>query len=317
MPVIICQERRIDSRGDDVLQSLERAGIGIPSGCRTGRCQNCLAQLKGGSPPPLAQRGLNSRQRDLNYFLACQYQPESDIEIELLDLNCRRTAILVEKQELNARVLRVRLRAEVDWRAGQYLTLWRTPLKGRPYSIASRPEEGFMELHVRRRGGLVSGWLEHELDTGDECLVSLPRGDCFYSPAMPGQSMVLVGMGTGLSPVYGVLKQALVDGHHGDICVYACAGEPGHFYLLRELQALSAQSERLRVVPVVRRDADRLADAQQEDVAALLASRHPNLRGQLVYLSGEPAQVARLHYQCFMQGAHPGNIFSDPFEWAN
>ncbi|TGD75077.1 2Fe-2S iron-sulfur cluster binding domain-containing protein [Mangrovimicrobium sediminis] len=316
MPVITCQERRIACGDDDVLHSLERAGIEIPSSCRTGHCQSCLAQLKQGELTARAQRGLNERQRALNYFLTCQYRPRDDIEIELLDTHSRRHATLVEKHVLDSRVLRVRLEAEVDWRAGQYLTLWRNTKRGRVYSIASLPAEGCIELHMRRRGGQISGWVEHQLQVGEECAISLPRGDCYYSPAMPGQPLVLVGIGTGLSPVYGVLKQALADGHHGEITLYACAGEPGQLYLLRELRALDDDAGRLNIIPVVRRQAAQLDGALQADITQLLAHNHPSLRGHLVYLCGTPALVAHLQYQSFMQGAHHSDIFCDPFEFA-
>jgi len=315
MPVITCQEHRIESSGIPLLESLEHAGIPIPASCRTGRCQSCLVQLKNGCIPPAAQRGLSDRQRELNYFLACQCSPESDIEIDLLDNSCLRTAILVDKRLLNKRVLRARFRADVDWRAGQYLTLWRSEREGRVYSIASRPDEGFLELHVRRRNGCVSGWLEHQLQVGDRCQINLPRGDCYYSPAMPRQPVILIGLGTGLAPVYGVLKQALADGHHGAITVYVAAKTPSQFYLLDELEALCQQHEALHLVAVARRCATDRADVCEADLAELIAQRHAHLRGHLIYLCGQPAIVKRLYQQCFMRGAHTSDIFCDPFDY--
>ncbi len=314
MPFITCADRRIESGGGSVLDSLERAGIRIPSSCRSGHCRSCVVHLKSGSPGPNAQFGLNNRQRKLNYFLACQYQPDKDIEVELLDDTHRRPATLVEKSLLNEQVLRVRLQAPIDWRAGQFLTVWRDDAIGRIYSIASLPEDGYIELHLRRRNGLVSGWLEHELAPGENCEISLPRGDCHYSPAMPGQPLVLVGAGTGLAPIYGVLRQALADGHHGPITLYTCAGAPELLYLQDNLERLAAQYPALQVLSVVRRNPRGQENVITADLARLIEQQHPRLRGCLVYLCGPPDMVQQLREQCFMQGAHHCDIFFDGFE---
>ncbi|MFV8818408.1 2Fe-2S iron-sulfur cluster-binding protein [Haliea sp. E17] len=314
MPTITCADRCIETGGGSVLDSLERAGIQIPNSCRSGHCQSCVVHLKSGETKPLAQLGLNLRQRRLNYFLACQYQPDTDIEVELLDDRQRRRATLLEKTVLNERVMRIRLQAPIDWRAGQYLTLWRNGASGRIYSIASLPEDGYIELHLRRRNGLVSGWIENELVPGDECEIGLPQGDCHYSPTMPGQPLVLVGSGTGLAPVYGVLRQALADGHHGTITLYACAGEPDTLYLQGQLRRLAGTHPGLSVVPVVRRNPQQHGDVVTAELEELLEQRHPRLRGSLIYLCGPPGMVARLREQCFMQGAHYSDIFFDSFE---
>ncbi len=314
MPFITCADRRIQAGGGSVLDSLENAGIQIPNSCRTGHCQSCLVHLKSGAPQPLSQLGLNRRQRKLNYFLACQFEPDTDIEVELLDERQRRRATLLEKTVLNPRVLRARLQAPIDWRPGQYLTLWRNAASGRIYSIASLPEDGHIELHLRRRNGLVSGWLEHELGPGDECEISLPQGNCHYSPTMPGQPLVLVGSGTGLAPVYGVLRQALAEGHHGSITLYASASTPEMLYLQQHLRRLAELHPGLSVVPVVRRNPENSGGVVTGELPDILRERHPRLRGSLVYLCGAPQLVEELREQCFMQGAHFSDIFCDGFE---
>lgn len=316
MPTITLEERQITlSPRDNLLESLERAGIEVPCSCSTGVCHGCMAQALDGEIPSAAQLGLSKNQRRLNYFLTCQCYPETDLNITLAsNLEARRPAKLVDKQIVNSRVMVARFEADIDWRAGQHVVVWRTETRGRTYSIASSPEDGFIELHIRRRpNGLVSAWLEHEFEIGEETQFGAPAGDCYYSPAMPGQPVLLIGTGTGIAPLYGILKQALSAGHHRSITLYAAAGEPHQLYLVDELTALADRYPEFNYVPVVHRSTFALPNLLEGDLIDLIPQRHPQLRKHLVYLCGAPAMVETLKQQCFMRGALMEDIFTNTF----
>lgn len=320
MPTILYESQHITlNTHENLLDGLERAGVEAPSSCSSGICHGCMAQALSGTVPPDAQRGLTDHQRRLNYFLTCQCYPEADLQFTLAgNLNARTAATLVDKRVLNQRVLRVRLQAEIDWRAGQHIILWRTPTRGRTYSLASTPEEGFLELHVRRRpNGLVSHCLEHQLGIGEQIQISPATGDTYYSPAMPGQPLLLVGTGTGLAPLSGILKQALNDGHHGEIFLYAAAGEPHQLYLCDELNALAEHHRDFHYYPVVHRNQNNLPNLLQGDLVDLIPRRHPKLRRFLVYLCGAPTMVEALQKYCFFNGAYMEDIFIKTFSPAS
>lgn len=316
MPTITVEDRQINLDSNiNLLESLERAGIEVPCSCSSGICHGCMAQVLEGNVPEAAQAGLSNNQRRLNYFLTCQCYPQADLRISLASgLDQRSQATLIDKQIVNPRVMVARFKADIDWNAGQHIIVWRTATRGRTYSIASSPDDGYVELHVRRRrNGLVSHWLEHILEVGEQCQLSTPAGDCYYSPAMPNQPVLLIGTGTGIAPLYGILKQALSAGHHGKITLYAAAGEPYQLYLVEELTALAAQHPDFEYIPVVHRNTYSLPNLLEGDLVDLIPQRHPNLRKHLVYLCGAPDMVDALRQQCFLNGALMEDIFTNTF----
>lgn len=74
------------------------------------------------------------------------------------------------------------------------------------YSIASSHEEGYLEICVRlREGGLCSSYL-HQLAVGDELqggIVAHPE----FRPNSGEQPLLLVGAGTGLAPLLGLVRK--------------------------------------------------------------------------------------------------------------
>ena len=151
-------------------------------------------------------------------------------------------ATITSLELLSPDVLRARIRcdAPISFRPGQYVTIMREDL-ARSYSIASLPEEGELELHVRRiSGGKMSGWLHDEASAGERVTVLGPSGECFYVPGKEDQPMLLVGTGTGLAPLYGILRDALRQGHRGPIHLFHGALHKGGLYLVDELRRLIA-----------------------------------------------------------------------------
>lgn len=322
MPTITYEDRQITlSNQSNLLEGLERAGIEVPCSCSSGVCHGCMAQLLEGSVPATAQLGLSKNQRRLKYFLTCQCYPETDLRLTLAsNIQERHTATLIDKRIVNSRVMVARFAANIDWQPGQHITLWKSPTRGRVYSIASSPDDGYVELHVRRRpNGLISHWLEHELSVGEECQFTTPAGDCYYSPAMPGQPILLVGTGTGIAPLYGILKQALAAGHHGKINFYAAAGEPQQLYLVDELRTLAQRHADFNYRPVVHRNntsdsaSNSIDNLLEGDLLDLIPRHHDNFRRHLVYLCGAPAMVETLKQQCFLNGALMEDIFTNTF----
>jgi len=70
--------------GETVLAAAERAGIGLPFGCRTGACATCTGRVLDGRiehvRPP---RALKPRFLADGYLLLCIAEPASDCRIEV------------------------------------------------------------------------------------------------------------------------------------------------------------------------------------------------------------------------------------------
>ena len=289
--------------GDTALEALLRAGIAIPNSCRAGACQSCLVQAKSGAVPAAAQQGLKDSLRAQNYLLACLCRPEQDLTLAPPGQGVRIPAFLTEADWLSDSVLRVRLAAAepLGHRPGQYLTLFRPDGLGRSYSIAGDD----LELHVRRiPGGAMSNWLA-EAQPGDAVTIQGPAGDCFYTPGDPAQPMLLAGAGTGLAPLFGILRDALRQGHQGPIWLYHGALNERGLYLTTELQAMAAEHPNFEYRPA-------LLD-RDGPLPELISRDHPKLNGWRGFVCGDPTIVNMLRKRLFLGGMASRAISADAF----
>lgn len=317
---IIYYEGRQLSRApqETVLECLQRSGVPVPSSCRAGACQSCLVRAVEGTPPPETQQPLKDTLRARGYFLSCVARPSGDLKVALADAELRFTARVHSLQPLSATVVRLRLCPEADfaYAAGQFINLARPDGLTRSYSLASLPgRDPFLELHLRLYPGGQMGTYVQTLRPGDQVHLRGPAGDCFYVGGRPEQPIVLLGTGTGLAPLYGIVQEALRSGHRGPLVLLHGAASPEGLYLDRELRELAAAHPNLTYLPSALR---LLTPAPAPDIFegtldALLAARYQSLRGFRVFLCGSPQLVTRLRKQSFLAGASRKDIASDAF----
>lgn len=298
---------------ESVLEALERAGVDVASGCRSGTCKKCLLQADG-DPPPAAQRGLRPQLVQQGFFLACQARPTEGTLRLRAAAGPEPVDARVDRSELVAPdVLRLflRPRSPLAYRPGQYLDVLHPSGARRSYSIASLPDGGLLELHVRRvPNGLVSGWL-HGLEVGADVRVRGPFGQCFHFADDSRRKLLLVGAGTGLAPLLGIARDALEQRHAGAIDLIHGGVEPERLYLRDELEELATRWPQLRVHHCVLRNATpREHEGGLDEVAIRLAGPLDSARA---YLCGDDAIVRRLQRTLFLAGLPSTEIFADPF----
>ena len=313
MPTITYQNTAVIIEAPEtLLEGLEKVDIKIPFSCRSGICHSCIMQADR-QPPPDAQQGLNANQKAQYYFLACRCIPKSNMKINLIGNTDRIQGTVINKQMLNESVLGLWIQIDSRWFPGQYLTIWHDETEGRSYSIASLCDQNqTIELHIKRHDqGLVSSWLHDDIKTGDPLRLSKPAGNCFYTDNHGDKPLLLVGTGTGLAPLYGIVQDALIQGHKHPIYLYAAAGEPSQLYYVDKLRALAAQHSNLDYIPCVRRGATE--GIIQQDVIDLVKQRHTDLKNWTVFLCGSPAMIKQLQRHCFFQGVAVNDILIDAF----
>jgi CDP-4-dehydro-6-deoxyglucose reductase, E3 len=299
--------------GESVLDCLLRHQAVVSYSCKSGVCQSCLMKGTRGRIPERAQAGIKDTLRSQGYFLACSCEPDEDLAISQPGDEQRVPARITSVEALTPRVLRVRLAPEqpFEYRAGQYISLFREDGLARSYSVASLPEEAELELHVRLvDGGAMSEWLRHTLP-GRAVSIQGPMGNCFYVAGNPEEPLLLAGTGTGLAPLCGIVRDALAQGHTGPVWLFHGAVEPGGLYLDPELLALAAQHPNLRYVRSVLRDACNDIDAGTLDGA--IFTRLPQLKDWKTYVCGDPDFVRGLRKKIFLAGAASRSIYADAF----
>ena len=318
MPRLICDGRELQLRsGQSVLDALSEAGFDVSSSCRVGACQSCLVQAVRGAPPTQAQVGLKDSLRAQGYFLACQATLTEDLEVSLAGATALEVpARLVAVERLAADVLRIVLESQQAfvYRAGQFLTLLREDGLARAYSLASLPSESQLELHVRvLPQGAMSNWLASASAVGSRVRLRGPSGDCCYVPGNPGQPLVLVGVGTGLAPLWGVLREALAARHQGRIELWHAARTPEGLYLREELTALAATHCNFDYHPCALEPGPTPSAVTLGHLDQLLLKAVPSFAARRVYLCGDAGIVQLLKRAVFLAGASLQQIHADPF----
>jgi NAD(P)H-flavin reductase/ferredoxin len=301
--------------GETVLNGLLRNGVHVTSSCRVGACQTCLMRATQGAVPAASQYGLKDTMKARGYFLACVCRPEEDLELKGAGADIQVSASIVGLDKLSPTVVRVRLKTEraFDYRPGQYAVILRNDGLARSYSLASLPSEDALEMHVRKvPQGRMSSWLFDEAKVGDAVVLQGPSGECFYVAGQPEQPLLLAGTGTGLAPLYGVLRDALLQGHTGPIWLFHGAIEPSGLYLVSELRAIAEAHANVRYIPCVLRG-EEAGEVRVGPLDQVLFKDLPKLKGFRSFVCGDPALVTALKKKIFLAGAPLREIYADAF----
>ncbi len=303
--------------GESILDACLRQGVNLPFSCRNGVCHACLQRAVAGELPPGSQKGLKASLVAKHYFLPCVCRPTQDLEFAPpADEDLYFPAQLVSKEPLSRDVVRVLLEPSLDlkYRSGQFINLRRPDGVARSYSLASVPgQDYYLEVHVKRmKGGAMSNWLIDELEVGSEIEIQGPNGTCFYAPQSLEQKLLLVGTGSGLAPLIGIVRMALASGHCGEIQLYHGSSSGEGLYLRNELRALAERHANFHYTPCISRGVA-VGDyrAGRADVVAFAA--HPDLAGWCVHLAGNPGMVEAATARAVKAGARRGEIFADAF----
>jgi len=300
--------------GESVLDGLLREGYELQYGCRAGACQSCM--MRADTPPESAQLGLNDAQRELGYFLPCSCFPDNQLEVELGEvLQPRAKAKTLQVDHLTENIVRIRCEKVMDYYAGQYLSVWKDAEIGRSYSIASVPQlDNYIEFQVKRvSNGMFSTWAYDALQVGEELELQGPFGQCIYTEKQPEQTLLLIGIGTGLSPLYGIARQALHSGHKGKIWLILGARKGEDFYLREELQALEKNFSHFSVSRIAQSNESKLSGISIGDIYTSIRECHPDLKQHRIFLCGAASFVQKMKKQCFMSGADMSDILVDSF----
>jgi len=305
MPELRAGERQWSvTMGSNLLDALNGAGVSVPYSCRAGSCHACLVRCVAGEPQDALPEALDAAKRDQGWRLACQCRVVDDLTVEVFDPQRDGSPARVSACDWpTLSVLRLRLEAErpLRYRAGQHLVLWTASGVARPYSLASLPgEDAFMEFHIdcSKPGAFADA--ARVLKPGDAMRLGELRGGALhYDPDWQERPLWLLAAGTGLGPLWGILREALRQQHQGPIRVMHVARE---HYLADALEALAREHDQLQV---------ELIDAEQFQTA--LAGLRIASRQTVALVCGSPASVEQFSRRLFIAGLPRGQLLADVF----
>ncbi|WP_395449761.1 2Fe-2S iron-sulfur cluster-binding protein [Aminobacter sp. UC22_36] len=306
-----------------VLQAALDAGIAYPHSCRSGRCGACKSRLVSGhvelgKHSPFA---LSQQEREDGFILACRAVPSDDVVVEWLDESFdaappvvqEARVVAIDKMTHDIVALRLQLADRENFRfaAGQYLSLSMPGAPPRNYSMASRPDEELIELHVRAvPGGRTSSLIHATLSAGDTVGIKGPAGSAYLREAHAGPIIALAG-GSGLAPVKSIVETALLSGLGQPIHVYFGVRAARDLYLVEHFRALERRFAKLTFVPVLSQTASE--GWRSGFVADALAEDHRDLAGAKAYVAGPPAMVDAAMAILGARGLQASDIHADVF----
>ncbi|MEA1606269.1 iron-sulfur-binding ferredoxin reductase [Pseudomonas spirodelae] len=308
MPELRAAERSLEvAPASNLLDNLLAAGIAVPYSCRAGSCHACLVRCVRGELLDAKPEALDEAQREQGWRLACQCRVVDDVQIEVFDpLRDAVPAVIHSCDWLSRDVLRLRLipPQPVRYGAGQHLQLWTPSGIARPYSLASVPgEDAWLEFHIDCRQGGAFASAARAFQPGDNLRLGELRGAALhYDPDWQARPLWLLAAGTGLAPLYGVLREALRQQHQGAIRVIHVAHDASAHYLAEPLRALAVSHPQVQVELVV-----------AAELPAALAELRLVSRQTIALLCGHPDSVETFARRLYLAGLPRSQVFADIF----
>lgn len=317
MPSIKYKDKSYHCQDNEtILQAFLRHGVQIPFSCKNGICHVCLMRSEIGNIPENSYSGLKQNLINNNYFKACCCVPTSDMEIEDPKAADMLTyGVIAKKEMLSADVCRFLIEpaTNIYYHSGQFINLRREDGEMRSYSLSSVPSEDYyLEIQVKKvDNGLFSHWMFDTLSENDEIQFQGPNGHSYYSSDTARQPLLLIGTGTGLSPLIGIARDALLNGHEGEIHLYHGSHSQEGLYLDKQLRELEFKYPQFHYNACVSGAQESIfLSGRANDIAM---SNHPDLKGWQVFLCGQPDMVSTTEKLVEQAGADPKDIKTDPF----
>ncbi len=255
--------------GEWLLDAAFRQGIAVPHGCREGQCSSCKCLLVDGDieVQDYSTFALADYERETGHILLCRSYAFSDVTIELLnfDEDLMRRAIAVKTFDgvLSAvtslthdtRLLEVQLERPMKFWAGQFVEIGvpsGASIVARSYSMAStQSTPKTLQFIIRKYpDGAFSSLIDSTLTPGTAVTLKGPFGMCFRREGRAGP-MVLVGGGSGMSPLWAILQDHIESGEQRPIRFFYGARTRKDLFFLAEFAAVAAKLVDFEFIPVL------------------------------------------------------------------
>jgi CDP-4-dehydro-6-deoxyglucose reductase, E3 len=320
------------------------AALNLPHSCKGGNCGSCRARLLQGEIyyPHGRPLGLSDAEIAEGFVLMCQARARGDLCIETFQITTpdqtavKRLPARIERalplsHDVMGLYLRLPAAETFHFEAGQYIDIILPGGRRRSFSIVSPPHDSrLLELHVRRvAGGEFSARLFDEDMRSALLTIEGPLGQFAYRPG--SAPMLLIGGGTGLAPLLGMLRHVIENGIERDMTLYWGVRSERDLYAEATLAGLAAQLDTARVavlggatptrpgslryVPVLSEPSAEWRGSRGWVHEAVLHDIH-DLSPYDVYTAGPPAMIEAVRREFAKRGVAANRLFFDSFDYA-
>jgi NAD(P)H-flavin reductase/ferredoxin len=302
-------------KDETVLDCLLRKGVKVTNSCKSGICHSCILKSTS-SLDDISQKGLSSSKKEAGFFLSCQQKVAPDLEVFMPDSSTLLAEGEITSQERvteSVVVLKIQTLKKFSFKAGQFTNIIREDGVCRSYSIASQTGDQELEFHIRKvPDGVLSNWLYDEELIGKKIQLSEPLGECCLNDEMDGQDLLLIGVGTGLAPLFGVLKDSISSGKMGAIKLFHGGLTADSLYMVENLKAIDHKFDFFSYHPVFLKGEDK-EGFLKGNLVDLIKNLNFDKKNTIVMICGDPLLVKNIKQSVFLSGVPSKSILSDPF----
>ncbi len=322
---------------ETVLDAAFRQGIALPHGCKEGQCSACKCiRLEGevelGKYSTFA---LSDMERDSDHVLLCRTYALEDLEFELLNYDEELLSKAIAVKQFNGEIVdysnlthdirnvQIKIDEPIKFWAGQYVDITVQTDAGekitRSFSMANTPTDGQQLSFIIKKypDGKFSGLLDNGgIKVGDKVTLTGPYGMCFRREERDGP-LVLVGAGSGMSPIWSILHDHLASGEDRPVYFFYGARTQQDLFYLDKIEQITSAHPNVTFIPVLSdADDDQSWEGERGFVHEVVDSRLKDLgiegEGD-VYACGPPPMIDALNPVLFMQDFDTDRIFYDKF----
>lgn len=273
---------------------------------------------------PYLPDALTDAERDGGFILACRARPRGDVGIEVEQLDStdelaafavtrlQATVVSIDSASHGVTQLRLTTNKPMIFSAGQYASLTFDKQFTRSYSMANCLDETDLEFHIGHiPDGVTSGYVANQLSVGEIIDIEGPFGSSYLRESHAGPLLLIAG-GTGLAPIWSILRTVLAKMPEQHVHVYFGVGDANNIYLEDELHAIAASNPRVSMNIVVSSSTPNemrrngfLHEVIKEDFS--------DLTGFKVYAAGSPPMIDALKQVVLPLGLAASDFHTDPF----
>jgi len=311
---------------ETILDAAIRQGVGLPYGCRNGRCGSCAADLLTGevdyhgAPPALEEAGEGKclpcqgfAASDLTIAVR-EAESTADIEVKLLPVRVHAVDHLTH--DVVRLLLKLPENQRLQFRAGQYLDFLLADGRRRAFSIANAPyDDEFIELHIRHvDGGQFTDWVFTQMKERTILRIQAPLGT-FVLDEDSERPMIFMGGGTGFAPLKGQIEQAFEAGLKQPMYLYWGVRAERDLYLRELPERWAREHANFHFVPVLS-EPDPDWRGRTGWVHEAVLADFPDLSGHDLYMAGPPPMVIAGRAAFRAAGMAEAQMHFDSFDYA-
>jgi CDP-4-dehydro-6-deoxyglucose reductase len=311
---------------ETILDAAIRQNVGLPYGCRNGRCGSCAADLVAGevnypgSPPALEEIGegkcLPCQGFAASNLTLAVREAESTADIEVKLLPCRVHSVEHLSHDVVRLLLKLPDNQRLQFRAGQYLDFLLADGRRRAFSIANAPhDDEHIELHIRHvDGGEFTDWVFSQMKERTILRIQAPLGTFTLDEDSP-RPMIFMGGGTGFAPLKGQIEQAFEAGVDRPMVLYWGVRSVRDLYMPALPERWAREHANFTFVPVLSEpDAD--WQGRRGWVHEAVVADIADLPDHDLYMAGPPPMVNAARATFRAAGMPDEQMHYDSFDYA-